>query len=143
MTHTQLNIVGSAGNGMNLFFLFLSLYLLSYSKNFIPAGVYSSGLLWGRIVDYHGPPILLSCGFIFLLGGYSGIRYFYESGLPSSSSPLPPQAQTIPNLRFILLVLCSFLTGCGGGAGLASTVNSTAKSFPDRAVRYALLYIYI
>lgn len=98
-----------------------------------PVGFYSSGLLWGRIVDAHGPRIPLSCGSMFLLGGYSGIRYFYDSGLPA-------QAETVPNMAFTLLILCSFLTGCGSGSGLASTVNSTAKSFPDRAVR---LYIYM
>ncbi|KAF8812696.1 MFS general substrate transporter [Phlegmacium glaucopus] len=104
MSHTQLNFVGSAGN----------------------AGVYSSGLVWGSIVDSYGPRILLSCSFIFLLGGYSGIRYFYDSGPP-------PEARTLPNLGFGILIFCSFITGCGGGGGLASTVNSVAKSFPDRA----------
>ncbi|GBE79045.1 predicted protein [Sparassis crispa] len=36
-------------------------------------------------------------------------------------------------VSFCLLVLFGFLSGLGGNGGLASAMNSTAKSFPDRA----------
>ncbi|KAF8189660.1 major facilitator superfamily domain-containing protein [Pholiota molesta] len=104
ITHTQLNIVALAGN----------------------VGVYSSGPVWGRIVDTRGPRILLACSFLFLLGGYSGIRYLYDRGLPEGVASLS-------TIAFCGLVLSSFLTGAGGNAGLVSAVNSTAKTFPDKA----------
>ena len=90
-------------------------------------GVYSTGPLWGRIVDSRGSRIPLACSFVFLLGGYSGIRYFYDSGLA-------PDAFSFPMISFCVLVLCSFLTGAGGSGGCASAVNSTAKTFPDQVV---------
>ena len=123
ISHTQLNIVGLAGNSE----------IYSNSNHFTnlsersSVGVYSTGPIWGRIVDSHGPRILLASSFVFLLGGYSGIRYFYVSGLA-------PDALTVPILSFSALVLCSFLTGAGGNGGFMSAVNSTAKTFPDRAV---------
>lgn len=92
-----------------------------------PVGLYSGGLIWGRIVDFYGPRIPLACSFLLLVGGYSGIRYFYDSGLPA-------EVETLSNLGFIILVLCSYLTGCGSSAGSVSTMYWTAKSFPDRAV---------
>ncbi|KAF8075789.1 major facilitator superfamily domain-containing protein [Lyophyllum atratum] len=104
ITHTQLNIVGLAGN----------------------VGVYSSGPIWGRIVDLRGPRILLASAFVLLLSGYSGIRYIFDSGIPTSST-------TLSTLSFCVLVVCGFMTGAGGNAGLTSAVNSTAKSFPDKA----------
>jgi hypothetical protein len=91
-------------------------------------GVYSSGPIWGRIVDSKGPRILLAGAFLFLLSGYSGMRYLYDSGLPRNISSLSI-------FGFCALVAFSFLTGAGGNAGLISAVNSTAKTFPDQAVR--------
>ncbi|EDQ98764.1 uncharacterized protein LACBIDRAFT_192361 [Laccaria bicolor S238N-H82] len=96
ITHTQLNMVGLAGN----------------------IGVYASGPIWGRIVDRRGPRILLACGFMFLLGGYSGIRHLYDEGIPDDAASLS--------------TLGLFMTGAGGNGGLTSAVNSTAKTFPDR-----------
>ncbi|KAF8812677.1 MFS general substrate transporter [Phlegmacium glaucopus] len=104
ISYTQLNIVGLAGN----------------------AGGYLSCSVWGRIVDSRGPRIVLIVSFAFLLGGYSGIKYFYDSGLL-------PNTNTLPALSFYLLVLCSFLTGSGGMGGLTSSMNSTVESFPDGA----------
>lgn len=104
----------------------------TFTFKFYPVGFYSSGLYWGRIVDSHGPRIPLACSFLSLLVGFSGIKYFYDFGLPA-------EAKTLSNMGFSILVFCAFLTGCGGGGGFAATVNSTAKSFPDRAVR---LYNY-
>ncbi|KIM42690.1 hypothetical protein M413DRAFT_70185 [Hebeloma cylindrosporum] len=104
ISHTQLNIVALAGN----------------------VGVYSSGPIWGRIVDSRGPRILLAGAFLSLLIGYSGIRYLYDRGLP-------PNTSTLSILGFCVLVASSYLTGSGGNAGLVSAVNSTAKTFPDQA----------
>ncbi|KAF8812969.1 hypothetical protein BYT27DRAFT_7085678, partial [Phlegmacium glaucopus] len=73
-----------------------------------------------------GPRIIFIVSFAFLLGGYSGIKYFYDSGLP-------PNTNTLPTLSFYLLVLCSFSTGSGSMGGLTSSLNSTVKSFPDGA----------
>ena len=90
-------------------------------------GANISGPLWGRIVDTRGPRILLACSFVFLLSGYSGIKYIYDSGLA-------PDASSAPAIVFYTLNFCSFLTGVGSSGGFASSVNSTAKTFPDRAV---------
>ncbi|GLB43770.1 putative nodulin-like [Lyophyllum shimeji] len=104
ITHTQLNFVGFAAH----------------------LGVYGSAPLWGRIVDARGPKILLASAFALLLIGYSGIRWILDAGIPASST-------TISASTFSLLVLCSFMTGVGGNAGLIGSVNSTAKTFPDSA----------
>ena len=79
-------------------------------------------------MDTKGPRILLAGAFLFLLIGYSGIRYLYDSGLP-------PNTPTLSILGFCGLVAFTYLTGSGGNAGLISAVNSTAKTFPDQAVR--------
>lgn len=91
-------------------------------------GVYSSGPIWGKIVDSRGPRILLVSAFLFLLGGYSGIRYLYDRGLPTG-------VESLGSIALCALVLLSYLTGAGGNAGLVSSVNSTAKTFPDKTVR--------
>ncbi|KIJ96456.1 hypothetical protein K443DRAFT_107199 [Laccaria amethystina LaAM-08-1] len=103
ITHTQLNMVGLAGN----------------------VGVSVSGPIWGQIVDYRGPRILLACGFMLLLGGYSGIRHLYDEGIPDG-------AASLSTFGLYTLVLFSFMTGAGSNCGVTSTVNSTAKTFPDR-----------
>ena len=123
ISHTQLNIVALAGNGGEFIPLEHSSNLPDKSK----VGISSSGPIWGRIVDSRGPRILLACSFVFLLGGFSGIRYLYNSGLA-------PDVLSAPVISFCALLLCSFLTGAGNGGGVASSVNSTAKTFPDRAV---------
>ncbi|KAI0092889.1 major facilitator superfamily domain-containing protein [Irpex rosettiformis] len=104
LSHTQQNIVGLAGN----------------------IGVYSTAPIWGRIVDTKGPKPLLVLGFVSLLIGYNGIRFFYDAGLPEGVTDLSL-------IAFCTLVVCSFLTGIGGNGGLASAMNATAKSFPDGA----------
>jgi len=104
-------------------------YCLGQSKLIcLPVGVYLSGLIWGRTVDKKGPRILLASAFITLLVGYMGMRYFYDTGLPEGVTKLSL-------LGIIVLSTSNFLTGAGGSAGLASAVNSTAKTFPDQAVR--------
>lgn len=89
-------------------------------------GVYSTGPLLGRIVDARGPRHLLAGAFICLLVGYLGIRYIFDNNNLSFGSLSP--------IKFWVLVFCSFMTGVGGGGGLSSSVNATAKSFPDSAV---------
>ncbi|KAF8975637.1 major facilitator superfamily-domain-containing protein, partial [Cyathus striatus] len=107
ITHTQLNIVAITGN----------------------VGVYMTGPILGRLVDTCSPRILILSASILLFLGYGGIKAIYNTGLPPNSSP----ETTLPFGRFLLLVLCSFLTGAGGDARLMSAVNTTAKTFPEHA----------
>ncbi|KAI0337334.1 MFS general substrate transporter [Trametopsis cervina] len=102
LSHTQQNIVGLSGN----------------------IGVYATAPIWGVIVDSRGPKPLLLLAFFSLLIGYNGMRHFFDAGLPEG-------ATDISLLSFCALVVCGFLTGIGGNGGLASAMNSTAKSFPE------------
>ncbi|KAG6917474.1 hypothetical protein DXG01_002451 [Tephrocybe rancida] len=79
-----------------------------------------------RIVDLRGPRILLASAFVLLLGGYSGMKTIFDSGVPTTSS-------SISTLTLCTLVLCSYMTGVGGNAGLTSAINTVAKTFPDKA----------
>lgn len=94
----------------------------------LSVGVYGSAPLWGRIVDTRGPRGLFITGFFALLIGYVGIRHYYDRGLVDGSS-------TLSTFSIVLLAIFSFCTGIGGNAGLASAMNSTAKSWPDKMVR--------
>ena len=100
---------------------------LYFDVSFCSVGVSISAPIWGRIVDSQGPRIVFVLSFVFLLGGYSGIKHQFDSGLPSGTS-------TLPALSFYILVLCNFLTGCGSFGGMTSSLNSTVKSFSDEAV---------
>ncbi|KAG5637900.1 hypothetical protein H0H81_002728 [Sphagnurus paluster] len=54
--------------------------------------------------------------------------------LSSGTNYVDPDSSTaISTFTFGILILCSFMTGAGGNAGLTSGVNSTAKTFPDQA----------
>ncbi|KAI6160520.1 major facilitator superfamily-domain-containing protein [Pisolithus thermaeus] len=112
ISHTQLNVVGLAAN----------------------FGIYVSGPIWGRIVDSRGPRIPLTTAFVCFLVGYAGMKRMYDEGTDSGTSISPA--------HFALLVICGFLTGLGANAGLASAVNSTAKSFPEwaRATTVSLVF---
>ncbi|EDR02388.1 uncharacterized protein LACBIDRAFT_309717 [Laccaria bicolor S238N-H82] len=103
ITHAQLNIVGGAGN----------------------VGGSISGPVVGRIVDSRGPRILFVCAFLFLLGGYSGIRYIYDKGIPEDATSLSA-------FSFSLLILFGFMTGAGNHCGITGALNTIAKTFPDR-----------
>ncbi|KAI6096758.1 major facilitator superfamily domain-containing protein [Pisolithus sp. B1] len=103
ISHTQLNIVGLAGN----------------------AGVSVSGPIWGRIVDFRGPQIPLVGAFVFSLVGYAGMKRMYDEGTDSGTS--------ISSAHFLLLMVCSLLTGLGAHAGVVAAVNTTARSFPESA----------
>ncbi|KAG6819314.1 hypothetical protein H0H93_013107 [Arthromyces matolae] len=102
ISHTQLNFVGLAGN----------------------LGVYTSGPLWGRIVDLRGPRILFLSATVLLFLGYSGIKIIYDAGIPNGE-------QTIETWRSVVLIGCGYMTGAGGNAGLTGSVNSVAKSFGE------------
>ena len=121
ISHTQLNMVALAGNGAE----FRAFQQPTW--RFFLVGGYSFCTIWGRIVDSHGPRIPLAFSFICLLGGYGGIKYFYDSGLA-------PDALSAPAIIFYALLLCSFLTGVGSAGGSTSAIFSTTKTFPDRAV---------
>lgn len=103
ISHTQLNVVGLAGN----------------------VGVFASGPIWGRIVDSRGPRIPLIGAFMCFLAGYTGMKRMYDAGTDSGTS--------ISAAHFTLLVVCGLLTGLGANAGIASAINTTAKSFPASA----------
>ncbi|KAL0958795.1 hypothetical protein HGRIS_014115 [Hohenbuehelia grisea] len=104
LTYTQSSIIGIAGN----------------------IGVFSSAPIGGKVADSLGSQPLLAAAFILLLGGYSGIRYFYDSAVPLPSSDAP-------KVSYALLILFNFMTGVGGTSGMMSGMNATAKSFPDSA----------
>lgn len=95
--------------------------------------------MWGKIVDARGPKSLLISAFTLLMGGYMGIRYLYDAGLPAGKTSLS-------TFGVVVLVMFSYMTGAGGNAGLVSSVNSTAKTFPDKAVRrnssYYMFLVY-
>ncbi|TFY68862.1 hypothetical protein EVG20_g3394 [Dentipellis fragilis] len=101
LTHTQLNYVALGGN----------------------VGVYTSGPIFGKLVDKFGPRPLLASAFVFLLSGYSGIRTLYDAGLD--------EGERLSKFHLVMLIICGVLTGLGGNAGLTSAINATANSFPD------------
>jgi MFS family permease len=94
--------------------------------NITLVGVYMTGPFVGRIVDAKGPRPLLIAAFIFLLSGYSGIRGIFDAGLGDATK--------LSKLHLVLLVVCSFITGVGAHAGMASAMNTTARTFPDHFV---------
>jgi MFS family permease len=100
-------------------------------------GVYISGPIWGKIVDSDGPKKPFICAFLFLLAGYSGIKYIYDFG----SQTFHDSTSTLSESAFMFLLFSSILTGAGGNAGLTSSVNVAAKSFPDRRVGLDFLIV--
>lgn len=85
-------------------------------------GVYSTAAVIGKLVDAEGPRIPLVMAIVFLFSGYLGIKSIYDAG---SGHP-------ISTITFVILILCTFLTGVGGNGGLSSAVKPVAKSFPDK-----------
>lgn len=96
--------------------------------NLSTVGVYTSGPIWGRIVDRKGPRIPLIGASICLFIGYLGIKQMYDDGIGANGS-------TVSAVHLALLVACSFMTGLGGNGGLSAAINTTAKSFPSSSVR--------
>ncbi|KAF8531646.1 major facilitator superfamily domain-containing protein [Gautieria morchelliformis] len=101
ITNTQLNIIGLSGN----------------------MGVYTSGVVLGRIADKHGPRLLLVLASVFLFAGYIGLRGYFDAG--------PSSEDVLPLFSLIVMSALSFMTGAGGSSGLIAAMNSTAKSFPE------------
>ncbi|CAE6510726.1 unnamed protein product [Rhizoctonia solani] len=105
LTHTQINIVGIAGN----------------------LGMYCSGPIWGKVVDARGPRIPLLVAFVLISFGYGGIRAFYTGAITMSETSVARFNGGVAALFFF-----SLCTGMAGNAGITSAMNSAAKSFPDR-----------
>jgi len=91
------------------------------------AGFYISGPVWGRIIDARGPriPLIGAAACVFI--AYAGTKRIYDDGIGTSTSLSP--------VLFALLVVLAMFIGFGANAGLNSGVNTTAKSFPESAVR--------
>jgi hypothetical protein len=83
-----------------------------------------SGPVWGRIIDSKGNNIPLIGAFTCLLIGYLGIKRVYDDGVGGMGS----------SLHLIILILCKFMAGLAGVAGVFVAINTTAKSFPDTVV---------
>ncbi|KNZ80818.1 hypothetical protein J132_04247 [Termitomyces sp. J132] len=109
ISHTHLNIVGLAGN----------------------LGVYTTGPIWGRMVDTHGPRMPMASAFVLLLVGYTGIKFIFDAGVPTNANA-NSSTNTISFFTSCVLVLCGFMTGAGGNSGFTGAVNSTAKTVPDK-----------
>jgi MFS family permease len=90
-------------------------------------GDYSSGPVWGRVIDSKGTRIPLIGASACLFIGYLGIKHIYDDGTDD----------TVSFLRLAILILCSFMTGVAASAGLYAAMNTTAKSFPDSAVCFS------
>lgn len=101
LNSTQLNLIGIAGN----------------------MGVYTSGPIWGIFIDRNGPRGVLACAAALILCGYGGIRYIYLS-----SETVEKKASTSTVLG---LSLCMLMTGYAASAGLNSSLNTVARSFPS------------
>ncbi|KIM54537.1 hypothetical protein SCLCIDRAFT_41414, partial [Scleroderma citrinum Foug A] len=101
ISHTQVNIVGLAGN----------------------FGIYVFGPVWDCIADARGTWIPLIGAFISLLVGYMGIKCIHNDDIGSGAS--------ISLVHFAIHVLCALLTGFGAIGGLSSTLSTTARSFPQ------------
>ncbi|KAG9017659.1 hypothetical protein FRB90_000355 [Tulasnella sp. 427] len=106
LNHAQLNLIGFGGN----------------------AGNYLAGPFWGRAVDKHGPRPLLLSAFACLCIGYSAVRLFFDGTVS-----LPTDPATTFSPAVLALMFWEFVTGVGGNAGIAASLNGTAKSFPDHS----------
>lgn len=76
-------------------------------------------------------PRSLLVAFVMLLFGYNGIRMFYIGLLTLSEDSTAKFNGGVAALSFF-----SLCTGIAGNAGITSAMNSVAKSFPDRMVRF-------
>lgn len=73
---------------------------------------------------------LLLSSFACLCIGYSAVRLFYNGTVS-----LPTDPATTFSPAVLALMFWEFVTGVGGNAGIAASLNGTAKSFPDHSVR--------
>ncbi|KEP46973.1 MFS transporter, partial [Rhizoctonia solani 123E] len=105
LNHTQLNVIGIAGN----------------------IGVYFFAPISGWIVDRRGPKIPLFVASALLFLGYGGISFLYSNTIPQATIPhawpLTPLVSA--------LTLCSFATGVAGSAGIISAMNAGVRVTED------------
>ncbi|KAI6010582.1 hypothetical protein EDC04DRAFT_788401 [Pisolithus marmoratus] len=87
-----------------------------------------------RAVDSGSPRIPLGIDSVCFLVGYAGMKHMYDEGTDSGTS--------ISSAHFALLVICGLLTGLDASAGLASAVNSTAKSFSESARATTATFVF-
>jgi MFS family permease len=104
LTSTQLNLIGIAGN----------------------LGVYTSGPVWGVFIDRNGPRGVLCWGMGLIFAGYGGIRWLYLSSPASSPTHDPASSKMV-----LALATCMLMTGYAASAGLNSSLNTVARSFPS------------
>ncbi|CAE6404215.1 unnamed protein product [Rhizoctonia solani] len=106
LNHTQLNVIGIAGN----------------------IGVYFFAPISGWIVDRRGPKIPLFVASVLLFLGYGGISFLLSNTIPQvnipNSWPLTPLVSA--------LTLCSFATGVAGSAGIISAMNAGVRVTEDK-----------
>ncbi|ORY24135.1 major facilitator superfamily domain-containing protein [Naematelia encephala] len=106
ISSTQVNLVGTAGN----------------------LGVYMTGPLWGKLVDSRGQRLPLLLGGICNAIGYFTVRAFVNHTIPLRSTPSGEPS----SIGLFFLCFAMFLTGSGGSAGIAASVNAIAGSFSDK-----------
>lgn len=118
---------------VSLLLLIITLSLTFRSILQSSVGTYGTGPLHGKLVDARGPrPSLVIAG-LFLLIGYMGIKAIFDAGLKQGQE----QASTA---TVVLLVFCGFLTGTGGSGASSGSLNTVAKSFPERIVSVRILF---
>jgi MFS family permease len=104
LSSTQLNLIGIAGN----------------------LGVYTSGPVWGVFIDRNGPRGVLCWGMGLIFAGYGGIRWLYLSSPAASPTHDPASSKMV-----LALATCMLMTGYAASAGLNSSLNTVARSFPS------------
>ncbi|CAE6453879.1 unnamed protein product [Rhizoctonia solani] len=106
LNHTQLNVIGIAGN----------------------IGVYFFAPISGWVADRRGPKIPLFVASVLLFLGYGGISFLFSNTIPQAnipnSWPLTPLVSA--------LTLCSFATGVAGSAGIISAMNAGVRVTEDK-----------
>ncbi|KAF8601273.1 MFS general substrate transporter [Ceratobasidium sp. AG-I] len=102
LSHTQLNIIGIAGN----------------------VGVYCFAPISGWVVDRRGPKLPLYVASALLFFGYGGIRFLFTNAYPAPGND--------GGWLVFVLALCSLATGIAGSAGVISAMNAAVRAFPAR-----------
>ncbi|ELU39499.1 MFS_1 domain-containing protein [Rhizoctonia solani AG-1 IA] len=125
LNHTQLNVIGIAGNSTSI----LSDHTTqAYKSYLIQLGTTSFAPISGWIVDRRGPKIPLFVASALLFLGYGGISFLFSNTIPQvnipNSWPLTPLVSA--------LTLCSFATGVAGSAGIISAMNAGVRVTEDK-----------
>jgi MFS family permease len=122
INQTRLNTIALAGHRK-----LMRMCSLDYCSTLLIVGVYITSPIFGRVADKRGPKGLLLVAMIGLLTGYLGIRAFYTASHLGDGD--------IPTWKLYALVTCALSIGIGSSAGVCASLNTAAKSFPDRSVR--------